>query len=666
LNKKDEKIERLNLVLRAIRNVNQLLIREKDRTKLLQGACDNLIENRGYHNAWIALLDESGRLVTSAESGLGKEFLPMVEQLTRGAMTECGQKALNQSGLVLTQDPLSDCKDCLLSEKYAGRGAITVRLEHGGKIYGILCVSIPREVVPDEEEHGLLEEVAGDIAFGLHGIEMEEERRRAEAGLQHLAAIVNSSDDAIISKSLNGIIMRWNQSAERIYGYTEKEVVGKPISILIPKDRPDEVAEILKKIARGEQVDRFETVRQRKDGTFVDVSVTISPMRDKEGKILGASTIARDITERKLAEKALRESQNRFRDLIENSLIGTSIVQDDQVVYQNPEQERLLGPLPRKPKLIDLKSIHSDDVGKAKEFYQNMTSGEVQTQETEFRFFPVDESGNRLEMKWVYCRTSSIEYRGREAILVNMMDVTRTKELENILRIQDKMSSLGRVSAGIAHEIRNPLSGINIYLGTLEKMYDREDNLEKVKQIFDQLKSASDKIESVIRRVMDFSKPSEPKLVLTDINKPIEEALNLSSVTLRKRGIKLEKALAEDMQPCRADPHLIEQVILNLITNAAEAMKNVDGAKVIEVTSSMENNCVIVKVSDSGPGVPLHLREKIFDPFYTTKNSSTGIGLSLSHRIITDHGGYMNIYPSKWGGAEFKIEIPIGKARAQG
>jgi signal transduction histidine kinase len=223
------------------------------------------------------------------------------------------------------------------------------------------------------------------------------------------------------------------------------------------------------------------------------------------------------------------------------------------------------------------------------------------------------------------------------------------------------MSSLGRVAAGIAHEVRNPLSGINIYLGTLEKIYDREDSVEKAKQIFDQLKSASNKIESVIRRVMDFSKPSEPKLVLTDINKPIEEAIGLSSVTLRKRGIKLEKALAEDIQLCRADPHLIEQLVLNLITNAAEAMKNLDGRKVVKVTSSLENNRITLRISDSGPGVPLHLREKIFDPFYTTKNGSTGIGLSLAHRIITDHGGSLDVAPSKWGGAEFKIEIPLEK-----
>jgi len=536
----EKRANRLNLVTRTIRNVNQLLVKEKDPASLLQGICDNLIENRGYYNAWIALLDESEGLVTTAQAGLDQEFLPMVERLKQGDLTHCAQKALTQPHVVLIEDPFSTCTDCPLSTKYAGRGAMTVRLEYGGKVYGLLSISIPADFVPDKEEHVLVEEVAGDIAFGLHAIGLEEEHKRVD--------------------------------------------------------------------------------------------------------------------------EALRESEKRFRDLIENSLVGISIIQDGQIVYQNPEQERLLGPLPRSPKLTDFESIHPDDSKKVKEFNEKMASGKIETYETEFRFYPMDKAGKRLDIKWVLCRASTIEYGGKEAILVNMMDVTRTRQLENLLRIQDKMSSLGRVAAGIAHEIRNPLSGINIYLGTLEKMYDRENTSEKVNQIFSQLKSASGKIESVIRRVMDFSKPSEPKFVLTNINKPVEEAVSLSSVTLRKRGIKLDKALAEDMQPCRADPHLIEQVILNLVTNAAEAMKNVQGAKIIEVSSSIESNRVVVRVSDSGLGVPLHLREKIFDPFYTTKNGSTGIGLSLSHRIITDHGGSLNVYPSKWGGAEFKIEIPLPNA----
>ena len=366
-----------------------------------------------------------------------------------------------------------------------------------------------------------------------------------------------------------------------------------------------------------------------------------------------------DITELKQAEAAIRESEQRFRDLVQNSLTGISIVQDGRVVYQNPEQERLFGPLPRKFILADLDIIHPEDHEKVEQFYKGVISGQFQTLDLDFRSYPPNLESDTFDMKWVYCRISPIEYQGRDAILINMMDMTNAKELERLLRIQDKMSSLGRVAAGIAHEIRNPLSGINIYLDTLEKIHEDPESLEKVKGIITHLHSASAKIESVIRRVMDFSKPSEPKLILTDINRPIEEAIGLSSVTLRKSGIRLEKNLSRDLKPLYADPNLIEEVILNLITNADEAMKNMDGEKKIEVTSFVKNRNIILRVSDSGPGVPYAIKDKIFDPFYTTKSESTGIGLSLSHRIVTDHGGSLEISRSKWGGAEFVIKMPM-------
>jgi PAS domain S-box-containing protein len=486
-----------------------------------------------------------------------------------------------------------------------------------------------------------------------------EERKRAEEEVIRLALVVEHSDDAIILKTLDGIIVDWNKSAEKIYGYTANEVIGQSISILVPSDRPEEEPKILEKIKEGVPVDHYETVRQRKDGNLVDISLTISPIKNKSGEIIGASTIGRDITKRKRSEKEMQESEERFRNLVENSLTGISIVQENEIVYQNPEQERLLGPLPRKPKLGDIENIHPDDVDKVRAFYQNATSNREQVLDIDFRFYPKDADGKKLPMKWVQCRTSSVEHDGREAVMVNIMDITRIKEMEHLLRIQDKMTSLGRVSAGIAHEIRNPLSGINIYLNTLEKIYARGDSVEKVKEILEQLQSASNRIESVIKRVMDFSKPALPKLVSTDLNQAIENALKLSSVSLRKKGIKVQKNLNVSLPMGKADPYMIEQVILNLITNAADAMKDSVGDKLIEAQSLVRRNSIVLKISDSGSGIPLELVDKVFDPFYTTKNGSTGIGLSLAHRIITDHGGTLVVSTSRWGGAEFTIEIPL-------
>jgi len=169
----------------------------------------------------------------------------------------------------------------------------------------------------------------------------------------------------------------------------------------------------------------------------------------------------------------------------------------------------------------------------------------------------------------------------------------------------------------------------------------------------------------VIRRVMDFSRPSAPRLVLTDINQPIGEAIKLTAVTLRKSGIKIDAALAQDLPKSLMDPHMIEEVIVNLITNAADAMKNPAADKRVRITSSVNNKQLLVTFSDSGPGVPSGLRDKIFDPFYTTKPDSTGIGLSLCGRVISDHGGSISLHTSQLGGAEFVMLLPIKSGEKQ-
>ena len=248
----EEKVERLNLVLITIRNVNKIITKGKDGTRLLQDICDNLIENRAYHNAWIVQLDKSGNLVSTAHAGFGSKVQTIIDMLERRDLPDCAKKALMQSAAVTIEDPHSTCPNCPLLSEDVSRGAASVRLEHHGNIYGVLSVSMPKYFVLEQEEQSLLEDFAVDIAMALYGIELEEKHKQAD-------------------------------------------------------------------------------------------------------------------------EKILK-SEKRFRTLIENSLSGFAIIQADKVVYQNPEQERLLGPLPRTPKFIDIENIYPDDVEKVKKYYEELSS----------------------------------------------------------------------------------------------------------------------------------------------------------------------------------------------------------------------------------------------------------------------------------------------------
>jgi len=354
-----------------------------------------------------------------------------------------------------------------------------------------------------------------------------------------------------------------------------------------------------------------------------------------------------------------RESEQRFQDLSENALTGISIVQKGRVIYRNREMKRLLNNAEHPPDRFLLENVHPGDVEKFQAFFDRLSSGKTRTANMEFRFLIKEPHTKRMSVKWVYCRATIITYRGEDAILVNIMDITRVKEIDARLRIQDKMASLGRVAAGIAHEIRNPLSGINIYLNILEKQNSKGAHDEKISEIIKNVQSASNKIESVIKRVMDFSKPGEPRLIADDINRPLLEAMDLSSVSLRKNGIELLVEIDENLPTVLLNAQLIEELVLNLIVNAVDAMKHADGAKKITISSSRRNGDICVSIADSGPGIPDHLKEKIFEPFYTTKHDSSGIGLSICQRIAVDHEGTLEVKSGPCGGTEFILKIPI-------
>ena len=364
------------------------------------------------------------------------------------------------------------------------------------------------------------------------------------------------------------------------------------------------------------------------------------------------------LIQRKKAEQAMQKSEKRFQDLVENSPNGIAIVQDNAVVYQDSTQVKLIGDL-NFLNPYDDKRFHREDLPKVKAFYDQMAANTLRQTEVSFRFYFHESVTGQETVTWVSCIATPIDYNDRHAFLLIFIDMTESKKFQHLLAIQDKMASLGHVSAGIAHEIRNPLSGINIYLGTIEKYFKDPKKVKKIDSSILAIRSASQKIESVIRRVMNFAKPTEPKFDRINVNGPVKEAVKLTRFTLNKKEIDIMLGLDPNLPDCYAEPHLIEEVVLNLINNAADAVIETHAGGRIKIMSRSEADEIILTVADNGPGVSRDLKEKIFEPFFTTKENSTGIGLSLCHRIVTDHKGKFIVTDSDLGGACFQIKLPV-------
>ncbi len=263
------------------------------------------------------------------------------------------------------------------------------------------------------------------------------------------------------------------------------------------------------------------------------------------------------------------------------------------------------------------------------------------------------------------CIQCAIEFQecGRKSMNRFGSDIG-AQEIRNFFKTEYKMASLGRIWTGIAHEIRTPLSAINIYLGMLRELFE-EYSGDQIAEIMAELQISSNRIERIIRKVSDFSKPGTPDMALSDVNQCVTESADLARATLQREGIAIETELDLNIPECMMEARPVSQVILNLLTNAADAMQHIECPKKIKISSSRDEDFIIIKVSDSGPGIVSKDRSRIFEPFFTTKPWGMGIGLSICNRIIRDHGGNIDTGESIAGGAELQVSIPIHKINSK-
>jgi PAS domain S-box-containing protein len=322
-----ERTNHLNLVLRAIRDVNQLITKEADPARLIERACETLVSSRGYYHAWIVLLDNARNLVFAAEAGIGDEFSEFLEILKGGGLTECGMKTVKQSGVQVVEKPLDACKNCPLAVRYPGRSALKTRLAHGDRIYGIMAVSVPAKMAKDEEELAIFSEVGNDIAFALHAMASEsmkiEAEEKSKASEDRFRALFEMAPDAFYLNDMEGRFIDGNKASENLMGYKREELIGKNLfeAGLLPPDQLPKAAQLLDESLQGRPTGPVELTLNRKDGGQIHVEISTVPATiSGQNMVLG---IARDVTQRKAREEERLKLETQLQQAQKMEAIGT-------------------------------------------------------------------------------------------------------------------------------------------------------------------------------------------------------------------------------------------------------------------------------------------------------------------------------------------------------
>ncbi len=638
-------------------------------------------------------------------------------------------------------------------------------------------LSSPRDVVPL-------------LLFGAVGIAVTvitDSLRRSKEEIRAAAAIIDSSADVIIRKDLENKILSWNKAAEHTYGYTAQEAIGHHMSLIIPPDHLEELGVVTGRMRRGGSVQNLETVHVRKDGMRIYVALTVSPVQDREGRIVGTSTIARDITGRKRADDALRESEQRFRAIFDQAAVGVAQVgRDERFVAANNRLCEILGYTRDELLGKTIRDLtYPDDADASVALSRSLMAGEVQRYTMEKRYrrkdgsavlctlfasLVRDESGrpkyaigvmediterkraeqelaeahrrtaailesisdgfNSFDREWRYTyvnpagarmlgmkadellgkslwevfpkvadspfgaayRRAMAEnvpvqveafypeplnrwyqvrcYPSPEGLSLFLTDTTEHRRAEERLRQAHKLESLGLLAGGIAHDFNNLLVGVIGNASLAQRLLPAG---HEAAQCLEDIVKSGEKAAHLTRQMLAYAGKGRFVVQPLSLSLIAEDLCGLVRSSISKR-IFLQTDFEADLPAVEADPSQIEQVVMNLLINAAEAIgdnsglisvktgvKDVDGGYIerdLEDAEIAPGRYVFLDVRDTGCGMDEATRSRIFDPFFTTKFTGRGLGLAAVAGIVRGHKGAIRVSTTSGKGTSFEVFFP--------
>jgi len=621
---------------------------------------------------FLALVDNAPVLVWMADAD-GK-----CDYFNKGWLTFTGRSLEQELGMGWTEgvhpDDVGRCLDAHWAAVDAGQTlTVEYRLRrHDGQYRWVLNNGVPRLT-----ESGVF---AGHIGSCVDISDHKEAAaamvlvnamllRRTQDATARLAAIVEGSEDAILGYKLDGVITDWNQAAARLYGYSAEDAIGSYVSMLVPPSRAGESTKILNAVAAGKRIRQFETVRQKKDGSLIDVSFSISPITGQDGSIIGGSAIVRDITKRNRTAEALRRSEERFRlvaratkDVLWDCDIRSGRTWRSETFWEH------FGYLPRHPEpgVEAWKAlVHPEDRDRVWNGFQTALLRQSASYEVEYRLCRANGSH-----AIVMARTYIVYDKAGAPVraIGTITDMSDRRELEEQFRQAQKMEAVGRLAGGVAHDFNNLLMVITSYT---EMMVEQLGPQDKLRRNLAQVLKAADRAASLTQQLLAFSRKQVLCPQIIDPNSVVEDGLKMIQ-RLIGEDIELNVSLAKPLWAVKADPAQIVQVVMNLCVNARDAMRNggeltiktenisVDAEAVRERPAFVPGNYASLTVSDTGAGMDVEVQAHILEPFFTTKKlgEGTGIGLSTVYGIVKQSGGYIWVNSEPGRGSSFSIYLP--------
>ncbi len=487
-----------------------------------------------------------------------------------------------------------------------------------------------------------------------------------------LAAVLSASEDAVVAETTEGIITGWNRGAERVFGYTAEEALGRSVSFLAAPGHPDDTGAVRERALEGERIRRYQTVRRHKNGAVLQVLLTVRPIREESGEILGLIRISRDVTAQKNVQAALEEGEAHLLSIFEAIPDGMIVIDPDGTLRSfSPAAERMFGysaaeVLGRNVKMLmpapdrDRHDGYLERYGQTGERRIIGIGRTVTGRRKDGTTFPMD------------LAVGEANVHGHRQFTGFVRDVTNRKETEaRLLELQSellhvaRLSAMGEMATTLAHELNQPLTAVVNYSEAARQILE-DSGIEVPARVTDFVQKAAGQAEragQIIRRLRGFVERREIERTAEKLNEIVQEAASLAAIGARADGIQVQFDLAEELAEIRVDRTQIQQVVVNLVRNAIDVLRDAERRILIVRTGADGDEAQEVVVIDSGPGIAPEVAERLFQPFVTSKKDGMGIGLAVSRTIIEAHGGRLWNEPNPEGGAVFRFRLLAGRGR---